>query len=168
MFPIMKSTRFSYTHITRSVTESIVVVLFSAVLVAQTLNILFRYTQIHEPWMWVGEFSRYAFIWILFLLWHLCDRKGSHFVVDVLTARVAGRCRVALELFGRLVTLLFAALVIWSSAKYIPTTMLYSTDSFRWLPMGVVYLIIPVGLLLVFIEQLMLIFGKPKKEEGRS
>ena len=164
----MKSGHFSYTGVTKRVTESVVVVLFSAVLLAQFLNILFRYTKIHEPWMWVGEFSRYAFIWIFFLLWHQCDRKGSHFVVDVLTAKLTGRVRAAIELFGRLAALLFALLVVWSSAKYIPTTLLYSTDSFRWLPMGVVYFIIPVGLLLVFIEQLFSLFGGRRKEESES
>ncbi len=54
----MKSGRSSYTAVTKRVTESMVVVLFSAVLLTQFLNILFRYTKIHEPWMWVGEFSR--------------------------------------------------------------------------------------------------------------
>ena len=43
--------------------------------------------------------------------------------------------------------------------------MLYSTDSFRWLPMGIVYLVIPVGLFLVLVEHFILIFHRLRKIE---
>lgn len=147
-------------NITRLITEIIVVILFSAILIVQVLNIFFRYTKIYDPWMWVGEFSRYSFIWIVFLLWHLSDRRGSHFVVDIILTKMKGTSRLALEYFNRLVTLFFAGIIIWGSIHYIPTTMMYSTASFRWLPMGVVYVVIPVGILLVFIENLFLIAAK--------
>ena len=38
-----------------------------------------------------------------------------------------------------------------------PTTMLYRTNSFDWLPMGVIYLVIPVGFVLVAVERLRLL-----------
>jgi TRAP-type C4-dicarboxylate transport system permease small subunit len=151
---------FVVQNITRLITEIIVVILFSAILIVQVLNIFFRYTKVYDPWMWVGEFSRYSFIWIVFLLWHLSDRKDSHFVVDIILTKVKGTSRLALEYFNRLITLFFAGVIIWGSIQYIPTTMLYSTASFRWLPMGVVYVVIPVGILLVFIENLFLIAAK--------
>ena len=147
-------------NITRLITEIIVVILFSTILIVQVLNIFFRYTKIFDPWMWVGEFSRYAFIWIVFLLWHLSDRRDSHFVVDILFAKMKGASRLTLEYFNRFVVLFFAGIIIWGSIQYIPTTMMYSTASFRWLPMGVVYIVIPVGILLVFIENLFLIVVK--------
>jgi TRAP-type C4-dicarboxylate transport system permease small subunit len=155
--------------ICKSIIETIVVFLFSAILIVQVLNIFFRYTKIHEPWMWVGEFSRYSFIWIVFLLWHLCDRRGSHFVMDVIFEKLGGKTRLALEYFNGLIVLFFAGVVIWGTIQYIPTTMMYSTASFRWLPMGVVYAVIPVGILLVFIENVFLIAAKripgPEEEE---
>ena len=144
----------------KSIIETIVVFLFSAILIVQVLNILFRYTKIHEPWMWVGEFSRYSFIWIVLLLWHLCDRRGSHFVMDVFFEKLKGKARLALEYFNGLIVLFFAGVVIWGSIQYIPTTMMYSTASFRWLPMGVVYAVIPVGIVFVFIENVFLIVAK--------
>ncbi len=80
--------------------------------------------------------------------------------MDVLLTKIKGKSRLALEHFNGLITLFFAGVIIWGSIQYIPTTMMYSTDSFRWLPMGVVYAIIPFGILLVFIENLFLIAAK--------
>ncbi|MCP5115768.1 MAG: TRAP transporter small permease, partial [bacterium] len=140
-------------ELTKSVAEWIAVGLFAAVLVLQTLNITFRYSGIVDPWMWVEEFSTFAFIWILFLLWHVADREGAHFTVDFLVAKLSPRRQLHVKGFAHAVSLLFALLVIWASAAFLPTTMLYTTNSFDWLPMGVIYLVIPVGLALVAMEQ---------------
>ena len=73
-----------YSQITRYVTETAVIFLFSAVLILQTVNIFFRYTGFLAPLMWVEEFSTFSFIWMFFLLWHVADRDGKHFMVDII------------------------------------------------------------------------------------
>ena len=155
-----------YASFTRRVAETLVILLFSAVLTLQLLNILFRYTQISTPWMWVGELTRYAFIWIVFLLWHLADRTGSHYSVDLLSGKLSFRSTTALGVGRDVVALLFAGAVIWGSVRYIPTTMLYQTDSFRWLPMGIVHLVMPIGLSLAVVERLFGIADKIRTAKG--
>lgn len=146
-----------YERFTRRVSEGIAVFLFSAVLVLQALNILFRYTGVRAPFMWVEEFSTFSFIWILFLLWHLNDRDDEHFKVDVLLDRLSPTWRRRLEALAHLLALSFAVIVVWASIRFIPTTMLYRTNSFDWLPMGVIYLVIPFGFVLVAFERLRLL-----------
>ena len=146
----------SYSSLTKTIAETFAVVLFLAVLILQTLNIFFRYTQVRPPWMWVQDFTKYSLIWMFFLLWHLADRDQAHFAVDLLVARSHGRQRKRLQLTAHIAAMVFAAMTVWSSIAFIPTTMGYSTQSFTWLPMGVVYMVIPLGLSLVFVERLRL------------
>jgi TRAP-type C4-dicarboxylate transport system permease small subunit len=145
-----------YEQLTRGIAEGLAIFLFSVVLLLQALNIALRYTGFRPPLMWVAEFSTFSFIWILFLLWHLNDRDDEHFKVDVLLDRLPPVWRRRLEALAHLLALLFAGIVVWASARFIPTTMLYRTNSFDWLPMGVVYLVIPVGFVLVAVERLRL------------
>ena len=145
-----------YERITRRLSEGLAVFLFSTVLLLQALNIFLRYTGLRPPLMWVEELSTFSFIWILFLLWHLNDRDDEHFKVDVLLDRLSPPWRRRLEALAHLLALLFAGIVVWASAQFIPTTMLYRTNSFDWLPMGVIYLVIPFGFVLVAVERLRL------------
>jgi TRAP-type C4-dicarboxylate transport system permease small subunit len=146
-----------YERLTRRLAEGLAVFLFAVVLLLQALNILLRYTGLHPPLMWVEELSTFSFIWILYLLWHLNDRDDEHFKVDVLLDRLSPLWRCRLEALAHLLALLFAGIVVWASVQFIPTTMLYRTNSFDWLPMGVIYLVIPVGFVLVAIERLRLL-----------
>ena len=145
-----------YERLTRRLSEGLAVFLFSTVLLLQALNIFLRYTGLRPPLMWVEELSTFSFIWILFLLWHLNDRDDEHFKVDVLLDRLSPQWRRRLEALAHLLALFFAGIVVWASAQFIPTTMLYRTNSFDWLPMGVIYLVIPFGFVLVAVERLRL------------
>ena len=153
-----------FSKLTKWIAESFAVTLFAIVLISQCLNILFRYTKVLPPLMWVEEFTRFSFIWILFLLWHLADREDTHFKVDFAVAGLTGKPKACLFLFQHLIALGFAALTIWSSIRYIPATMAYGTNSFSGLPMGVIYLVIPLGLALVAVEHIRLLLRHFLKE----
>ena len=142
------------------VVEIFVIIVFSVVVILQTYNIVGRYTKIFLPFMWVEELTRYSFIWMAFLLWHLLDREDAHFVVNILPNKLSGRRKKYLELFINFTALFFSGVVVWTSIRYIPTAMMYPTCSFSWLPMGVVYMVIPVGLVLASIERLQIIASK--------
>ena len=116
------SSEHLYSTVTRVVAETIAVLLFFAVLVLQTVNILFRYTKIRAPEMWVEDFSKYALIWIFFLMWHLADRGNQHFAVDLLVQRLSPGLRRAIELFRHLAAIAFATVVIVSAVRFIPNS----------------------------------------------
>ena len=145
-----------YHQITRWVTETLSVGLFVTVLVLQLINIFLRYTKVAPPAMWVEDFSKYALIWIFFLLWHLADRRNEHFAVDFLRQKCSSATGRVLVLLGHVVAMAFALVVVGSAVAFIPSLLGYPTQSFSWLPMGMVYVVIPIGLILVFVERLLL------------
>jgi len=149
--------KFIYSNFLDTVIETFMVILFSVVIALESYNLFGRYIKLYPPLMWVEEFTRYSFIWICFLLWHLLDRRGIHFVVDILPNKLSGKKKEYLELFINLIVIFFCGIVILSSVKYVSTAMVYCTSSFRWLPMGIVYAIIPIGLLMVLIERIQLL-----------
>jgi len=149
-----------YENITKLIVEYFGAFLLALLVILQAYNIFTRYTKIGRPWMWVEEFTRYSFIWIVFMMWFLNDRRDTHFVVDIIPNRLSVQARKYLQLFHNIAIVAFAAIVVWASIKYIPQTMMYCTQTFRKVPMGVVYIIIPVGLFLVFVERIRIIISK--------
>ncbi len=145
----------TYYNITKYFFEGLSITLFISVIFFQVLNIFFRYTKIAYSIVWVEEFTKFSFIWIVFMLWHLADRNGSHFVVDLFSNKLSKRKKMYLDILMDLLVAFFVLIVIRASLEYIPGTMLYHTSSIVWLKMGIVYLSIPFGLALVFIERIL-------------
>jgi len=155
-----------YSQITRYVTETFVIFLFAAVLILQTINIFFRYTGFLAPMMWVEEFSTFSFIWMFFLLWHVADRDGKHFVVDMLHGKASPAMVRGLEIFTHFAAIVFSGVVVWSSWAWISAAGGYPTNSFKWLLMGVVYLVIPLGLGLVLIERISMLLAVLRRSDS--
>ncbi len=149
-----------YHNVTRYILVRLTISLFIVVIFLQSLNIFFRYTNIAYSIVWVEEFTRYSFIWIAFLLWPLADRNGSHFTVDIFFNKLKNKKKIFLEIIIDLLAICFVSIVVWYSFKYIPIAMLYHTESIRWLRMGIVYLVIPIGLIFVFIERMLMLLTK--------
>ena len=150
----------TYERVTRIIAEVFGVTLLALLLIFQTYNIFSRYTKISHPWMWVEEFTRYAVIWIVFIIWFLGDRRDAHFVVDVLPNKLQGRSKMFLVSITDLAIAVFAIITIWASVVYIPRTFAYCAQSFPKVPMGAIYMAIPIGMILVLIERIRRIFGK--------
>jgi TRAP-type C4-dicarboxylate transport system permease small subunit len=153
-----------------NVIENISFVMFALILIVATLNVVGRYTRLFTPFMWVEEMTRYAFIWITFLMWHLVDREKAHFEVNILPASVQKKFAKLLEVINILIVMVFAVLIFWSSKRYIAVTMTLQTESFRWLKLGVIYSIIPIGMLLLVLECLrhLMILFKPDLKFGNK
>ena len=152
----------SYKRFTRFVAETFSISLFAFIVIVQCYNIFSRYTKIGFPMAWVEEFSRYSFIWITFFLWHLSQREGDHFVVDIIPNKLKGKPKFLLEIFISLVIIIFTFLLIYSSWLYIPSTMTYCAQSFRRIPMGIFYTVIPIGIVFVLIEEVIILSNKVK------
>jgi len=156
----MDKFRDSYKKFTEIIVETFSISLFTIVLLSQFYNIFSRYTKIGRPMMWVEELTRYSFIWITFLMWHLAQRKGTHFVVDIFQNKLSSKPKYFIEIFVSLSTIFFAFLVIYSSWLFIPTTMLYNAQSFRKIPMGIFYMVIPIGMVMILIEEILILIDK--------
>ncbi len=135
--------------------NSVAVVLFTAMVVITALGVFFRYV-LNAPLHWTEEADRYVFIWLTFIGASITMRYKAHIAVDVLVRYLPTRVRVWTTLAAQVAALVFLAIVGWASLPVIEVTM-ESRATATDIPMGLVYLSVPVGCTLIAVETLRLI-----------
>ena len=104
--------------------------------------------------LWVEEASRYAMIWLTFLGAGLVLRYGGHIGVETLHERwprhaAALRAGVFMLLLG------FFVFMVWISVRYALLTWQQTTPVLE-VPIGAVYLAMPIGFALLIIHLLLM------------
>jgi TRAP-type C4-dicarboxylate transport system permease small subunit len=100
------------------VTEVAVGLLIAATVGVTFLQVVCRYG-LDSSLSWSEEFSRYAFIWAIFLGTAAAARRGQHMAVDLLRETLRGLARRLLELLIALICLVFFA--VFAYAAYLLT-----------------------------------------------
>lgn len=113
-------------------------------------QVFFRFVIVHSlPWS--EEFSRYAFVWASFLGASIAVKRGLHIGVEALVARLSRERRQWLSLATLAITFLFLSVVIVKGFQLASFNMRQVSPAMR-IPMGLPYLAIPVGSLLMAIH----------------
>jgi len=102
---------------------------------------------------WTEELARFLLIWIGLLGAAYASGKRLHLAIDLLPRRLEGKAGRRLQIFINLTIMLFAATVmVIGGIRYVYITLtLGQTSPALQLPMGFVYIIIPVsGLLIIY------------------
>ena len=114
-------------------------------------NVLARYL-FNNPLAWAEEFSRYAFIWVVFLGAVVCTKQGRHIAIDGLVLALPARPRAILRVLVDVLTLgLMAVLVYYGWILAAFTTQPTSTLK---VPLSVVYFVVPLSALLIALRSL--------------
>jgi TRAP-type C4-dicarboxylate transport system permease small subunit len=100
--------------------------------------------------LWVEEVSRYLMIWLTFLGSGLVLRHGGHIGIDTLQEKFPRqaplmRAVIFILLFG------FFAFMVWIGTRYALLTWQQTTPVLQ-IPVGAVYLAMPVGFALLLIH----------------
>jgi len=104
--------------------------------------------------LWVEEVSRYLMIWLTFLGAGLVLRYGGHIGIDTLQERfpaVASRIRAVIFV----VMLAFFVVMLWLGIRYAAFTWGQTTPVMQ-IPIGVVYLAMPIGFALLIAHALVM------------
>ena len=128
---------------------------FMALFAVTILNIVLRNVA-GIAWLWIPAFSRFVFIWVVFLGIAAATRRNEHLVVDLLERRLTGRRRRGLLIAIHGALLPFYTMLLYYGANVAKVRMRIPFDTWRF-PTGWAYLAVPVAaaLLLVFtIERL--------------
>ncbi len=144
--------------------------LFLAFLMAvMTLDVLWgvftRYVAGSQA-SWTEELARFLLIWIGLLGAAYAAGQRMHLAIDLLPRRLDERGRRRLQVLINVLVILFAATVmVLGGFRYVYLTLtLGQTSPALQIPMGYVYLIVPVsGLLVILYKVLELI--QPEKPE---
>jgi TRAP-type C4-dicarboxylate transport system permease small subunit len=132
--------------------EEIVAGLFMVLMSLCTFaNVVARYV-FNSPIQWAEEFSRYAFIWVVFMGAAVCTKRNRHIAIDslvqVLPARVQSIFRLVVDLciLGLMVVIVYYGGILTSAATQTTATLK--------IPQYVVYLVVPASAALIFLHTL--------------
>ena len=130
-----------------------VIAILAAMAVMVFANVALRFLTDHSI-LWVEEVSRYLMIWLTFLGAGIVLRYGGHIGIDTLQEKMP-RYAVAIRAVIFVLLFLFFAVMVWLGARYALLTWGQTTPVLE-IPVGVVYLAMPVGFGLMLLHLLLM------------
>jgi TRAP-type C4-dicarboxylate transport system permease small subunit len=140
----------SILQVTRTVVRAVVVVVFATIVVVVFGQVVSRFL-FNAPFSWSEELARYLQVWLIMLGSATCLRKGLHLTVDYAIHSLPQGTKRKLHLLSLAAILFFLAVVFVSGISLIAATLNQRTAALQ-IPVWAVYLAIPVGSLLMFLE----------------
>jgi TRAP-type C4-dicarboxylate transport system permease small subunit len=132
--------------------EEIVAGIFMTLMSLATFtNVLLRYL-FNNPIQWAEEFSRYAFIWMVFMGAAACSKRGTHIIIDAVITSVPARVRLLCAVLTDLVVLTLMMAVTYYG--WVLCSLATQATSTLKIPQYVVYLIVPISGALIFLHTL--------------
>lgn len=152
-------------------TEGIIGITLMIVTFLLFINIILRFF-FSSGITWVEEFIRYGIIWITFIGSAVCFQRGSHVAVDLLLDFVPSKGKRLLSFIIHILAAIFMAFLI----KYGIDLVNFSKSTGQLAPalqieMSWIYLAIPVGAALSFIQiiiQIVLLFKNGGQEPAQQ
>ena len=129
-----------------AVNRSLIIALLAAMAIMVFANVALRFLTDHSI-LWVEEASRYAMVWLTFIGAGPVLRYGGHIGIDTLQQRLPKHAPVIRAAIFMLLAIFFAAMVV-IGARYASLTWAQTTPVME-VPIGAVYLAMPVGFLLM-------------------
>jgi TRAP-type C4-dicarboxylate transport system permease small subunit len=114
-------------------------------------NVVLRYA-FNSPIQWAEEFSRYAFIWVVFLGAAACSKRKTHIVIDAIIAVLSPRGRAFCSVVVETVVLVLMGAITYYG--YTLCTMATQATSTLKIPQYAVYAVVPVSAALIFFHAL--------------
>jgi TRAP-type C4-dicarboxylate transport system permease small subunit len=139
-----------------AVVKNLVFLALATMVVVSFLGVVTRYLAPYVPDLptlfWAEEVTRYAAQWMVYLVSGLAIRWGVHLAVDTFVAWLPRRARLAVLLLGHgLIVFLLLFLLYFGVAMILVNTE--QRSSALQLPMGYVFAAIPVGAVLMLVEE---------------
>ena len=151
----------------KKVMELIVVIIMMAMVVVIFLATFGRYTGVFSiPWS--EEFARYCMVAMVYLASMLAAARGSHFMVEIAPMILPKAVVKVIYIFDIIVVDLFSLFIMrqgWGvSSKMLNQGKL---SPMLELPLGAVYMVIPIGLFLMAIYYTVFYVQKIREKEDK-
>jgi TRAP-type C4-dicarboxylate transport system permease small subunit len=117
--------------------------------VATLANVSARYG-FNSPIPWAEEFSRYAFIWLVFIGAALCTKHKRHICIDVVVVFLPRRTQLFCKLLADaailalMIILLYYGSILAASASHLTSTLS--------MPTYFVYMVVPLSAILILVH----------------
>jgi TRAP-type C4-dicarboxylate transport system permease small subunit len=133
--------------ITDRLTNWLAVLMFLIIFLVVLCQIFFRYF-LHSPLVWTEELSRAIFIWVSLIGWILATRSGTHIRITFFANCLPPSLRKATGVVMALITIAFLAVLGGFGAVMAWRTMGRTLITIPGIPIGLLYLSLPVTALL--------------------
>ncbi|WP_434310097.1 TRAP transporter small permease [Hominifimenecus sp. rT4P-3] len=128
--------------------EGICVILLISLTVVMMLQVVLRYF-FQAPLVWPEEFCRYCFVASAFISLGYCFRTNCMLRVDMLVKRVPKVIGIGLEVFARVMSIAFCAIMIEPAFQVAKNAAeIHQASPAMKLPMWILYGIAPIGFVL--------------------
>ena len=114
-------------------------------------NVILRYV-FNSPIQWAEEFSRYAYIWVVFLGAAACSKRKMHIVIDAVTSHLPERAQTLCTVLVEAIVLILMGAITYYG--YVLCTMATQATSTLKIPQYTVYLVVPISGALMFLQSL--------------
>jgi TRAP-type C4-dicarboxylate transport system permease small subunit len=137
------------------------IVMMAALAVMVFANVALRFAT-DQSLLWVEELSRYLMIWLTFLGSGLVLRYGGHIGIDTLQDSLP-RHAAAIRGVILALCLMFFGFMVWLGFSYALFAWSQTTPIMQ-VPMGAVYLAMPIGFLLLIAHLLLMAWPYVKEK----
>lgn len=152
----------------RQILDKFLEVICSCVLVLMVFVVLYQiFTRVvlNNPNTITEEVVRFALVWLSLLSAAYVVGKKSHLAVTLLSDKLSLKNQKSLDLIVQVLFLIFSSLVmVYGGLKSVGVTMTQFSPSLG-IPMGYIYLAVPVSGCLIFLYTLLNIYDLLKQKE---
>lgn len=133
--------------------EALMVALLATIAVVMLLQVIMRYV-FSASLSWAEELTRYCFIYSAFLGLGYCVRNNKMLKVDIIMTVLPKAAQVALDLVGKVVTLVFFAYLCYGTLGVVAMSRAGRLVSPAMeLPMYIIYLSTTIGFTIATLRQ---------------
>jgi TRAP-type C4-dicarboxylate transport system permease small subunit len=143
-------------QVTRKITSFYIMLLLIGMGLMLGMNIVLRYFFGHS-FPWADLLGRYAYIHIVLLGTAISYIEGSHAQIVVLYERVTGKTRIRFDVIHYAVMLFLCLVLTVVGCKHVVTTWAVHPPILAGVPLGAVYLAVPLSALVIILYLLQLI-----------
>jgi len=150
----------------RKLVKTIIMAMFGLLVLVVFGQVIARFV-FNDPFRWSEELARYLQVWMIILTSSICIREGTHLAVDYATHILPFVCRKLLKLLVLLLMMFYLIIVIVYGARIVSVITRQVSPAMQ-IPIYIVYLAVPIGGFLMFVEALISFFkltGAKNKED---
>lgn len=142
----------------------LVLFLFSIMTISAFLQVVFRFV-FSNPLSWSEELCRYCMVWMTMIGIGLAVKAQAHICVDLIKTVLSRRIMNIVDRFNIILTIIFGYIMI-KYGMQMSFSNFTQTSPGLYLPMGLVYIIIPISGILIIFFSLYQFFKKSSTSDG--
>lgn len=140
-----------------------IVILFLIMFGVTVVNVVMRYI-FNSPLSFAVELGRYTFVSIVYLGSIFVMRDDGHIGLDIIVDMMPAAIGNVIKKLTRILVLCYLVLFCYESGRMVMTNWANRSSTMQ-IPMSVVYLVMVIGSLGMFIEELLLLLGVNKGKQ---